>query len=127
MNYAYSLPIYVDVLSLLISDNGKSNEDLAREVLYQIEQGDPVWESILNDAKDNYPEELEEKVEDAMNGADFLKYVKVDRDGICVNYDETNALNNRRMVAFEIPFAFDFETFMKDHPELLMDAVEEER
>ena len=51
MNYDYSCPIYMDVLALFNEEKGKSNEDVIMAVIDQINQGDPVWESIMDDRR----------------------------------------------------------------------------
>lgn len=127
MNYDYSCPIYMDVLSLFNEEKGKSDEDVIMAVIDQINQGDPVWESIMDDVKEKYPEEMEDQVEDVMNAIDLSKYLKINRNGIDLNYDETAAIGDPKTIAFEIPFAFDFDAFMKDHPELSKEQMEEER
>lgn len=127
MNYDYSCPIYMDVLALFNEEKGKSNEDVIMAVIDQINQGDPVWESIMDDVKEKYPEELEDQVGDVMNALDLSKYLKIDRNGIDLDYDETAAVDDPKVVAFDVPFAFDLDKFMRDHPELSKEQMEEER
>ena len=114
--YEYGCPIYIDVLTSLTKSF--TSEDFAKFVADQINQGDPVWESILEDIQGQYDEDYSDTVEDNAGTIPIENYISVDMDKIDIDYDETAEVADARVVALYVPFEFDVERVVQDYPEI---------
>ena len=113
---SFEIPVYYDVLSLLTTGSRDEGE-IKLEVQGQLQQGDPAWDEVATDLeniaeeKGLDPETVRDKFCDASIES-LMQYVNIDMDGIDVDYSESEALDDRRMIACRVPCTFDAERYL---------------
>lgn len=112
----YGCLIYIDVLTSLTKSF--TQKDFAELVADQINQGDPVWESILEDIQGQFDEDYSGAVEDNAGTIPIENYISVNMESIDIDYSETAAVSDPKVVVFYIPFEFDIERVAQDYPEI---------
>jgi hypothetical protein len=106
--YEFDIPIYADALSLLLKDD---RYDISEAIKYQLAQGDPA----LEDVGTYLPTDTLVEVFNALDLDELMQYISFNQNAIAVDYDETYAVGDPGVVAFNVPCTLDLDKFISDY------------
>ena len=113
---SFECPIYLDTLSLLLSDK----TDILSEVKGQIMQGDPCMDYIKDDLLEKTEEDDKidvnnlETIYDDDDINTLMKYITYDENGIEFDYGEAYACDDRRLGVYKIPCFFNATKYIQE-------------